>query len=186
MRKLIVVLCLSMPGLVFADNQPVMCPHNTFKCLENNLDDFYTASYNRFFKVYDHAFHQAMRCRTYKAVARFLTIHSAPHDSAEVDEHLQKDTEALLLLKPKCFFEGALLLTPDQQANLIGSYHLFSRPNHVMALLKKYMKIPKYRKIAKGIYNTNLQSYDAYGKDGEDAPMSDLKDEYRKFLKQEK
>lgn len=182
MRKLIVVLCLSLPGLVFADSQPVICPDNSFRCLENNLDDFFTASYTRFFKVYDRAFHQAMRCKTDKAVARFLTIYSAPHDSAEVDEHLQEDTEALLLLKPRCFFDGALLLSPNQLTSLIGSYHLFSRPNHVMGLLKKYMKIPKYKTIAGGIYQANLQAYDAYGKDGEDASMSDLRQKYRKFL----
>lgn len=184
MRKLIVVLCLSLPGLVFADSQPVICPDNTFQCLENNLDDFYNASYSRFFKVYNHAFHEAMRCKTNKAVTRFLTIYSSPHESAEVDEHLQEDTEAMLLLKPKCFFEGALLLTPNQLANLSGSYQLFSRPNHVMALLKKYMKIPKYKVIASSIYNANLQSYNDYGKAGQDAPMSDLREKYQKFLKE--
>ncbi|MEJ2362065.1 MAG: hypothetical protein P8Z75_11655 [Gammaproteobacteria bacterium] len=183
MKRLLVVMCLLLPGLVFADAEPKICPHNTFHCLVNNLDDFYNASYNRFFKVYNHAFQQAMQCKNDKAVARFLSIHSAPHDSAEVDEHLQQDTEALLLLKPKCFFNGALLLTAEQQANLVGSYHIFSRPNHVMAVLKQYMKKAKYKKLASGIYNQNLEAYDSYGKAEQDAPMSDLREKYRKYLK---
>ena len=181
--KIIIALFCLLPGLVFADNEPVICPHNSFTCLEQNMDDFYTADHDRFYKVYERVFGQAMRCHDYKAVARYLTIHSAPHDSAEVDESMQQDTEALLLLKPKCFFEGFLLLTPEQQANFIGSYHLFSRPNHVMALLQKYMKSGKYKSIARQIYNANLDAYNSYGKADEDAPMSDLRQKYRKYEK---
>lgn len=182
MKTMIALLCL-LPGLVYADSQPVLCPHNSFSCLKQNLDDFYTSDYNRFFRVYNQVFHEAMRCHNYKAVARYLSIHSVPHDSAEVDEHMQQDTEALLLLKPKCFFEGARLLTPEQRANLVGSYHLFSRPNHVMALLQKYIKAGKYKKLAGQIYNANLEAYDSYGKADEDAPMSDLRQQYKQFEK---
>lgn len=182
MKTIIALLCL-LPALAYADNPPIICPHNSFRCLKQHLDDFYTADHDRFYRVYNKVFHQAMRCKTDKAVARFLSIHSAQHDSAEVDESMQQDTEALLLLKPKCFFNGALLLTPQQRANLVGSYHLFSRPNHVMALLKKYMKISKYKKLATQIYNANLDDYDSYGKADEDAPMSDLRQQYKHYEK---
>lgn len=183
MKMIIALFCL-LPGLVFADIQPpVICPHNSFTCLEQNMDDFYTADYERFYKVYKQAFGKAMRCQDYKAVAKYLTIYSASRDSAEVDESIQQDTQALLLLKPKCFFEGFRLLTPQQQADFIGNYHLFSRPNHVMALLQKYMKSGKYQKIAGQIYNANLSAYESYGKADEDAPMSDLRQQYEKYLK---
>lgn len=182
MKTIIALLLCLLPALVFADSQPAICPHNSFACLKQNLDDFYTADYDRFYKVYRRAFGKAMRCHDDKAVASYLGIFSAPHDSAEVGESMQQDTEALLLLKPKCFFKGLSLLTPEQQANFIGGYHLFSRPNHVMALLQKYMKAGKYKKLAAQIYNANLGAYDSYGKGDEDAPMSDLRQQFKQYM----
>lgn len=181
MKTIIALLFCLLPAQVFADNQPVICPHNSFTCLKQNLDDFYTADYDRFYKVYNRAFGKAMRCHDYKAVASYLDIFSAPHDSAEVSESMQQDTEALLLLKPKCFFEGLHLLTPEQQTNFIGGYHLFSRPNHVMALLKRYMQAGKYKKLARQIYNANLEAYDDFGKGDEDAPLADLRQQYKRY-----
>lgn len=179
MKTIVALLCL-MPSLAFPAVRAVICPQNSFSCLEQHLDDFYQADHDRFYSVYAHAFKQAMQCANYQDVATYLTIHSVPHDNAEVDESIQQDTEALLLLKPKCFFEGCLLLSKQQQDDLVGSYHLFSRPNHVMALLRKYMQTKKYRHIASQIYHENLEAYQSYQKDAEDAPMDELQQKYIK------
>lgn len=167
-----------LPGFVLAAEQAPVCPHNRFDCLKQHLDDFYLTDHDRFYQVYNAAFMKALRCTTYKDVATYLTIHSVPNDNAEVEESVQSNTEALLLLKPKCFFEGYLLLSPEQQDNLVGSYHLFSRPNHVMQLLQQYMRGGKYKSIASRIYNANLDAYQTYGKAAEDAPMDELYAQY--------
>lgn len=178
MKTLLSLLCL-LPGLCLAANEPPVCAHNQFSCLERHMDDFYTADHDRFYQVYNQAFSRAMQCHHADDVATYLAIYSWPHDSAEIDESIEQDTEALLLLKPKCFFEGASRLNSEQRDNLVGSYHPFSRPNHVMALLHKYMQSGKYKGLAASLYNANLDSYQAYGKEQEDAPMEDLYAKYR-------
>ena len=180
MKTIIALLCM-LPGLAISSENVGICPDNSFTCLEQHMNDFYLADHDRFYNVYTHAFKQALQCRNYKDVASYLTIHSysTTQDIAEINESVEQDTEALLLLKPKCFFEGYLLLTPQQQANLLGSYHLFSRPNHVMQMLHKYMQAGKYKHIATLIYNANLESYQGYGKAAEDAPMDDLYQQYK-------
>lgn len=178
MKTIIALLCM-IPMLAFSAERARICPQNTFSCLEHHMDDFYQADHHRFYRVYTHAFNKAMQCANYQDVANYLTIHSAVHDSAEIDESMEQDTEALLLLKPDCFFEGYLLLTPQQQENLVGSYRLFSRPNHVMQLLRTYMQGGKYQHIATLIYNKNLDAYQSYKKDADDAPMEYLYKKYK-------
>jgi len=143
------------------------------------MEDFYLADTDRFYKVYHQGFARALQCGNYQDVANYLTIYSATGDNAEIDESMQQDTEALLLLKPKCFFEGALRLTSMQLDNFVGKYQIFSRPNHVMALLHKYMQGGKYQHIATLIYNANLEAYQSYGKATDDAPMDDLYQQYK-------
>jgi hypothetical protein len=178
MKTIIVLVsflsCMSLP----AEAAPV-CPHDLFSCLQQHTDDFYLADHDRFYQVYDQAFAKAMQCKDYQDVANYLTIYSSSQDNAEVDESIQQDSEALLLLKPKCFFEGYLRLAPEQQENVLGNYHLFSRPNHVMTLLHKYMQGGKYKNIAAALYNANLEAYLSYGKGAEDAPMDDLYQQYK-------
>ena len=178
MKTIMMLLCM-LPGLAFAANPSLICPHDRFTCLEHHMDDFYTADHDRFYKVYTQTFAKAMQCHNVKDVATYLTIYSWPGDNAEIDESMQQDTEALLLLKPKCFFNGMLRLSSEQRENMIGNYHLFSRPHHVMALLRKYMQDGKYKKVAGLLYNANLESYQTYGKDAEDAPMDDLYAQYK-------
>lgn len=178
MKTIVAVLCLCSVLVLPAYGADV-CPRNTFTCLKQHLDDFYLADHDRFFRVYTQAFQKAMQCRHYEDVTQYLTIHSASHDNAEIDENVQQDTEALLLLKPRCFFEGYLRLSAEQQENLVGSYHLFSRPNHVMALLHRYMQDGKYKQVAALLYNANLEAFQDYGKDAEDAPMDDLYEQYK-------
>jgi len=158
MKTILVSLCL-ISGLSLPVYGAVVCPHNTFSCLEQHMNDFYLADHDRFYAVYKQAFMRAMQCHNHKDVARYLTIYSSEGDNAEIDESMQQDTEALILLKPVCFFEAVMLLTPEQRDNLVGKYRLFSRPKHVMALLHRYMKSGKYRKVATLIYNANLEAY---------------------------
>lgn len=178
MKTIFAFICLTT-GLSFPAYGAVVCPRNTFTCLEQHMDDFYLADHDRFYQVYEQAFKRAMQCRNHQDTARYLTIYSAPGDNAEIDESMQEDTEALLLLKPGCFFDAMLQLTPEQRDNLVGKYRLFSRPNHVMALLRKYMRGSKYQQLATLIYNANLDAYQSYGKDDEDAPMDDLYAQYK-------
>ncbi|MBI1423254.1 MAG: hypothetical protein GC149_07300 [Gammaproteobacteria bacterium] len=178
MKRLFFLACLLgiLTGPAQAD---VVCPHNLFSCLLRHTDAFYLADHDRFYTVYNQAFARAMRCDNYDAVAEYLKMHSTHHDNAEIDESVQEDTEALLLLKPKCFFEGVARLNQEQRDNLLSNYRLFSRPNHVMALLRKFMHAGKYQHIATAIYNANLESYQEYGKDADDAPMDDLYEQYK-------
>lgn len=179
MKMIFALLCL-IPGLaIAADEPPVICPQNTYTCLVAHTEDFYLADHDRFYTVYTQAFAKALQCNNYQDVTSYLTIYSSPDDNAEIDESVRQDTEALLLLKPKCFFEGALHLTPEQEELLVGKYQLFTRPNHVMALLHQYMQNGKYKRIASLLYNANLDSYESYGKNDEDAPMDDLYQQYK-------
>lgn len=178
MKTIIFLLCM-LPGLTLAADETRICPHNSFNCLEHHMEDFYLADHDRFYRVYEQSFARAMQCHDYQDVARYLTIYSSTGDNAEIDESLKQDTEAMLLLKPTCLFEGAARLTAQQLDNFIGSYRLYSRPNHVMTLLRKYMQNSKYQKIARRIYNANLYGYQSYGKDDEDAPMDELYQQYK-------
>jgi hypothetical protein len=178
MKPIIILLCM-LSGLSFAADAPPICPHNRFICLEHHMDDFYIADHDRFYRVYTQAFSRAMQCHNVKDVATYLSIYSWPHDSAEIDESIAQDTEALLLLKPKCFFAGGLRLNSEQRENLVGNFHLFSRPNHVMTLLHKYMQGGKYKRLAGMLYNAKLDAYQAYDKDEEDASMADLYAKYK-------
>jgi len=168
-----------MAGLVFPAYAAVICPHNAFACLERHMEDFYMADHDRFYRVYRSAFHQAWECRHYPDVSRYLSLYSSAGSEAEIEESMQQDTEALLLLKPVCLFEGVLGLNPEQQDNFIGGYHLFSRPHHVMRLLRSYMHGGRYQHIATRIYNANLRAYLSYGKGSEDASMEELRDQYK-------
>jgi len=179
MKTMIIMVCL-LAGPAMASEPPPVCPHNQFSCLQRHMDAFYQADHDRFYGVYKRVFAAAMRCQDYRAVANYLTIYSAPRDNADIDASMEQDTEALLLLKPVCLFEGVLRLEPQQRANFIGKYHLFSRPNHVMAMLRRYMKNPKYKIVANKIYQANLEAYNDYGKALQDADMSDLYNKYGK------
>jgi len=176
MKSLIILFCLLATPVLAAS--PPICAQNRLSCLERHMDDFYQADHDRFFVVYKRAFAAALRCRHDGAVTKYLTIYSAPGDNAEIDEHLEQDTEALLLLKPRCLFEGFQHLSAEQQDNFIGKYRLFSRPNHVMALLRRYQQDPRYKAVASRIYQANLEDYEGYGKAAQDADMSDLYNKY--------
>ena len=183
--KTILALCCLLPGLVASVQGAVICPHDSFTCLKRHMNDFYLADHDRFFKVYRHVFARALQCGDYQDVAEYLTIYSPSGDNAEIDESMQQDTEALLLLKPECLFEGALRLTPVQLDNFAGKYRLFSRPNHVMALLRKYMQNGKYRHVATLIYKSNQAAYQSYGKGADDAPMAELYQQYKQYQETE-
>jgi hypothetical protein len=179
MKTIFAVACL-ITSFIFPAYGAIVCPHNSFTCLKRHMNDFYVADHDRFYRVYKEAFDKAMHCRNVQDVTRYLTIYSATGDNAEIDQSMQQDTEALLLLKPTCLFDGASRLTREQRDNFIGRYRLFSRPNHVMQLLHKYMQGGKYKRLATLIYNANLDAYQSYGKAAEDAPMEDLYQQYKR------
>jgi hypothetical protein len=176
MKSLVFLFCLLATPVLAAS--PPICPHNRLTCLERHMDDFYQTDPDRFFAVYKKAFAAALRCRNDEDVAKYLAIYSAPGDNAEIDEHMEQDTEALLLLKPRCLFGGFQRLTAEQQSNFVGKYRLFERPNHVMALLRHYLQDPKYKSVANQLYQANLEAYKEYDKSLQDADMSDLYNKY--------
>ena len=174
-----IVLLLGLYVMVNPGANAAVCQDNTYECLLTEYNRFYAADRTRFMGVYSEAMNKALVCTSTSDMARFLKIHQAPFENPEMDEAILVDTEALILLRPKCFFEGMKSLNSLQQYSVVDRYRLVRRGNAVMRLFKAFSDKPEYSAVAKQLYAANVSTWRQNWKGKNDAPQKKLHAKYK-------
>jgi hypothetical protein len=141
--------CLSLAGAAVADT-PKLCPSvSDYSCLVRNSLALYRENHERWWSIYRGEFEKAKVCRSYRDIQGFLELWAGETDG-EMAEALTENTGQLMAENPKCFFEGALLLSKQAKAKLVQNFCPWLEPTpQVLATLKPYARNRRFRSLAK-------------------------------------
>lgn len=144
---LITAFSITTYSAVAATDSP--CPIiSDFQCLVRHSIDVYDNDYEHWWSIYHAGFEKAWNCRSISDVTTLLTLWSG-HTDGEMAESLTEDTSKLLISKPQCFFDGALLLRPTELTTLADRFCPWAEPKSAfVAVLREYANRPNYTHLA--------------------------------------
>ncbi len=125
--------------------------------LKNNFDSLLKDNEIGFYKIYRNIESCAIGCRSSKGVAAFLDF-AKYIKGVDLGEDFAETNEKLLLANPKCYLDGAVLLSDEAMKELVRLYlksPLLHTDEEVSRALSQYRNISTYKRLMDLYFKNN-------------------------------